>query len=105
MPLKFHLGEAFQFDWSEEPLVIGGFYRRLQVAHIKLCASRAFLLAAYPTQGHEILFDAHTCGFRVFGGVLLHGIYDNMKTAVDKVQGGKERIVNPGLSLVFAAGR
>ena len=26
VPLKFALGEAFQFDWSEEGLVIGGIY-------------------------------------------------------------------------------
>ena len=54
VPLKFELGEAFQFDWSEEPLVVGGVYRKLQVAHIKLCASRAFLLVAYPSQSHEM---------------------------------------------------
>jgi len=24
VPLKFALGQAFQFDWSEEGLVIGG---------------------------------------------------------------------------------
>lgn len=44
VPLKFELGEAFQFDGSEEGLVVGGIYRRLQVAHLKLCASRAFRL-------------------------------------------------------------
>ena len=60
---------AFQFDWSEEPLVVGGFYRRLQVAHIKLCASRAFLLVAYPCQSHEMLFDAHTRAFYAFEGI------------------------------------
>jgi transposase len=42
VPLKFAFGEAFQFDWSEEGLVIGGIYYRLQVSHLKLCASRAF---------------------------------------------------------------
>ncbi|MFG6459920.1 IS21 family transposase, partial [Roseateles sp. BYS96W] len=26
VPLKFELGEAFQFDWSEEGLVVGGIY-------------------------------------------------------------------------------
>lgn len=45
VPLQFALGEAFQFDWSEESLLIGG-------------------------------------------------IYDNMRTAVDRVLPGKERIVN-----------
>jgi hypothetical protein len=40
VPLSFELGEAFQFDWSEEGLVVGGIYYRMQVAHLKLCASR-----------------------------------------------------------------
>jgi hypothetical protein len=45
-------------------------------------------------QTHEMLFDAHWHGFRVFGGVPGRGIYDNMKTAVDRVGRGKERQVN-----------
>jgi transposase len=94
VPLTFGLGEAFQFDWSEEGLVIGGVWRRLQVAHLKLCASRAFMLVAYPSQGHEMLFDAHTRCFTALGGIPRRGIYDNMKTAVDKVKPGKSRLVN-----------
>jgi transposase len=94
VPLIFAYGEAFQFDWSEESLAIGGSSRKLQVAHIKLCASKAFLLVAYPAQSHEMLFDAHNRAFRVLGGIPRRGIYDNMKTAVDKVGVGKHRIVN-----------
>jgi transposase len=94
VPLSFALGEAFQFDWSEEGLVVGGIYYRLQVSHMKLCASRAFWLIAYPSQGHEMLFDAHTRSFAALGGIARRGIYDNMKTAVDKVKKGKGRIVN-----------
>ncbi|HRC60529.1 MAG TPA: IS21 family transposase, partial [Candidatus Propionivibrio aalborgensis] len=94
VPLSFELGEAFQFDWSEEGLVIGGIYRRMQVSHLKLCASRAFWLVAYPSQGHEMLFDAHTRSFTALGGIPRRGIYDNMKTAVDKVNKGKGRVVN-----------
>ncbi len=41
-----------------------------------------------------MLFDAHWHGFRVFGGVPRRGIYDNMKTAVDRVGKGKTRQVN-----------
>jgi transposase len=74
VPLSFELGEAFQFDWSEEALVVGGLYCRLQVAHMKLCASRAFWLVAYPSQGHEMLFDAHTRSFAALGGVARRGI-------------------------------
>jgi transposase len=102
VPLSFDLGDAFQFDWSEEGLVIGGIYRRLQLAHLKLCASRAFWLVAYPTQGHEMLFDAHTRSFAALGGVPRRGIYDNMKTAVDKVKKGKGRVVNARFAAMSA---
>jgi len=94
VPLAFRPGEAFQFDWSEDYAVLGGERTKLQVAHIKLSHSRAFLLRAYLLQTHEMLFDAHWHGFRVFGGVPGRGIYDNMKTAVDRVGRGKERQVN-----------
>ena len=108
VPLRFELGEAFQFDWSEEGLVVGGIYHRMQVSHMLLCASRAFWLVAYPSQGHEMLFDAHTRSFAALGGVARRGIYDNMKTAVDKVprgkqgKGGKARIVNARFAVMCA---
>jgi len=102
VPLAFELGEAFQFDWSEEGLVVGGIYYRVQVSHMKLCASRAFWLVAYPSQGHEMLFDAHTRSFAALGGVPRRGIYDNMKTAVDKVKKGKGRVVNARFAVMCA---
>lgn len=102
VPLSFELGEAFQFDWSEEGLVVGGIYYRVQVAHMKLCASRAFWLVAYPSQGHEMLFDAHNRCFAALGGVARRGIYDNMKTAVDKVHKGKGRTVNARFAAMAA---
>lgn len=74
--------------------MIGGIHRKILAAHTKLCASRAFLICAYPTQSHEMLFNAHTRAFTALGGVPKRGIYDNMKTAVDKVCKGKGRIVN-----------
>jgi len=49
---------------------------------------------AYYTQSHEMLFDAHARAFEIFGGIPKRGIYDNMKTAVDKVGAGKQRSVN-----------
>jgi transposase len=102
VPLKFELGEAFQFDWSEEGMLVGGIYRRMQVSHMKLCSSRAFWLVAYPSQGHEMLFDAHTRSFTALGGVARRGIYDNMKTAVDKVKRGKGRTVNARFAVMCA---
>ena len=94
VPLAFEAGEAFQFDWSEDWAVLGGERTKLQVAHFKLAYSRAFFLRAYPLQTHEMLFDAHVEAFRVLGGVPRRGIYDNMRTAVDKIGVGKARQVN-----------
>ena len=55
-----------------------------------------------------MLFDAHTRSFAALGGVARRGIYDNMKTAVDKVprgkggKGGKGRIVNARFAVMCA---
>jgi transposase len=94
VPLRFAPGEAFQFDWSEDFAVIGGEKTKVMVAQFKLCYSRAFMLRAYPLQTHEMLFDAHNHALAALGGVPQRGIYDNMKTAVDRVGRGKAREVN-----------
>jgi transposase len=94
VPLKFPQGDAAQFDWSTEYVWIGGLRRRVSAAHMKLCCSRAFVISAYPSEAHEMLFDAHNRAFQAFGGVPSRVIYDNMKTAVDRVLVGKLRAVN-----------
>ena len=94
IPLLFKPGEACQFDWSHEDVEIAGKPMRVKVAHMRLCASRAVYVRAYPRETQEMVFDAHARGFAFFGGVPLRGIYDNMKTAVDRVGKGKERQVN-----------
>jgi len=94
IPLQFAPGEAFQFDWSEDWAVVGGERVKLQIAHFKLSYSRAFFVRAYWLQTHEMLFDAHHHAFMAWGGIPARGIYDNMKTAVDKVKRGKVRDVN-----------
>jgi transposase len=99
VPLVFTAGEAFQFDWSEDWAIIAGERTKLQAAHTKLSHSRAFIVRAYPLQTHEMLFDALTQAFRVLGGVPQRGIFDNMKTAVDRIGSGKARQIN----LRFAA--
>ena len=94
VPLVFGPGEAFQFDWSEDWAILGGDRVKLQAAHTKLSHSKAFIVRAYPLQTHEMLFDALTQAFRVLGGVPRRGIFDNMKTAVDRIGSGKARQVN-----------
>jgi hypothetical protein len=49
-----------------------------------------------------MLFDAHTRSFAALGGIARRGIYDNMKTAVDKVKKGKGRVVNARFTAMCA---
>lgn len=94
IPLSFEAGEAYQFDWSDETVEIGGVIQKIKVAHFRLCYSRKFLIIAYNRESQEMLFDAHNKAFQFFSGLCRRGIYDNMKTAVTLVFVGKERKFN-----------
>jgi transposase len=94
VPLTFAPGEAYQFDWSHECVVIDGVTTMAKVAHVRLCHSRMLFVRAYPRASQEMVFDAHEQAFAFFKGACQRGIYDNMKTAVDAVFVGKERQFN-----------
>src|ERR1700681_78380 len=93
-PLSFAPGEAYQFDWSHDVVLIGGMTVTIKVAHIRLCHSRMLFVRAYPRESQEMVFDAHIRAFAFFKGTCTRGIYDNMKTAVDSVFVGKDRQYN-----------
>jgi transposase len=94
IPLSFDPGEAYQFDWSHEIVVIDGVTTTVKVAHVRLCHSRMMVVRAYPRETQEMVFDAHDKAFAFFGGACARGIYDNMKTAVDTIFVGKDRAYN-----------
>jgi transposase len=94
VPLSFAAGEAYQFDWSHEIVVIRGVTTVIKVAHVRLCHSRMFFIRAYPRETQEMVFDAHDRAFAFFKGTCTRGIYDNMKTAVESVFVGKDRVFN-----------
>jgi transposase len=83
VPLSFAPGEAYQFDWSHEIVLINGTTVTVKVAHVRLCYSRMLFVRAYPRETQEMVFDAHDRAFAFFKGACTRGIYDNMKTAVD----------------------
>jgi transposase len=94
VPLSFAPGEAYQFDWSHEVVLINGTTVTVKVAHLRLCHSRMLFVRAYPRETQEMVFDAHNRAFAFFKGACTRGIYDNMKTAVETVFIGKERQFN-----------
>ena len=94
VPLSFAAGEAFQFDWSHEVVVLNGVTSVIKVAHVRLCHSRMLFVRAYPRESQEMVFDAHDRAFAFFRGTCSRGIYDNIKTAVETVFIGKDRAFN-----------
>src|ERR671912_551439 len=94
VPLSFAPGEAYQFDWSHEVVLLSGVTVIVKVAHVRLCHSRMLFVRAYPRETQEMVFDAHDRAFALFKGTCVRGIYDNMKTAVDTIFAGKDRLYN-----------
>ncbi|WP_276947575.1 IS21 family transposase [Haematobacter massiliensis] len=94
VPLSYDPGEAYQFDWSHEVVLVSGVTMTVKVAHVRLCHSRMMFVRAYPRESQEMVFDAHDRAFAFFRGTCTRGIYDNMKTAVEAVFTGKERLYN-----------
>ena len=95
VPLSFAPGEAYQFDWSHEVVLLerrdgdreGCPCPALSQPH----AVRADLS---PASTQEMVFDAHDRAFALFKGACQRGIYDNMKTAVETIFVGKGRLYN-----------
>ena len=94
VPLSFAPGEAYQFDWSHEIVLLNGVTVTVKAAHVRLCHSRMLYVRAYPRETQEMVFDAHDRAFALFKGTCRRGIYDNMKTAVETVFVGKDRLYN-----------
>jgi transposase len=94
VPLSFAPGEAYQFDWSHEVVLLSGVTVIVKAAHVRLCHSRMLFVRTYPRETQEMVFDAHDRAFALFKGACRRGIYDNMKTAVETIFVGKERYYN-----------
>ena len=91
VPLSFDPGEAYQFDWSHEIVLIDGATVTVKVAHVRLCHSRMLFVRAYPRETREMVFDAPLSAdlhvqiacratdkaFAFFGGACARGIYDS----------------------------
>ena len=63
VPLSFAPGEAYQFDWSHEVVVLSGVTVAVKAAHVRLCHSRMPFVRIYPRETQEMVFDAHDRAF------------------------------------------
>lgn len=95
IPLHFAAGDALQFDWSEEYVLLGGVEHKVHVAHFRLCHSRKPFVVAYLNEKQEMVLDASVRALAFFGGVPRRVIIDNPKTMVTFVSRSKDRIFHP----------
>lgn len=93
VPLYYAPGEAYQFDWSHEIVVLGGVTTTVKVAHVRLCHSRMMYVRAYPRETQEMVFDALDRAFAFLAGPV-RAASTTMKTAVETVFVGKEQQYN-----------
>jgi len=92
IPLDFQLGQQFQFDWGEADIIYQGQKKRIYLFAIQLSASRTRFARAYLHEKQEAFLDGFVHAFEFFGGVPTEGLFDNLKTAVQKILKGRDRL-------------
>jgi transposase len=95
IPMRFDAGDAMQFDWSQEVVVLGGVEQKIKVGHFKLSYSRKPFVIAYPRETQEMLLDAYIQAFVFYQGVPQRVLIDNPRTMIKRIGKGKEREFHP----------
>ncbi|UTU53189.1 MULTISPECIES: IS21 family transposase [Mesorhizobium] len=88
IPLSFAPGEAYQFDWSHEIVLLDGV--TVKVAHMRLSQPHVLREGLSARDAEDGVRRAYRA-FAFFRGACTRGIYDNMKTAVDAIFIGRDR--------------
>lgn len=92
IPLDFQLGHQFQFDWGEADIILQGQTQRIYIFCVQLSASRMRFVRAYLHEKQEAFLDGFVHAFEFLGGVPTEGLLDNLKTAVQKILHGRDRL-------------
>lgn len=88
LPLEFDYGQAFEADWLEVDVEMGGQLVTVNVLAARLRASRASFIKAYPITRQEALFDGLVEAFHFWGGIPETGRFDNPRTVAKILKKG-----------------
>lgn len=69
VPLSFDPGEAYQFDWRDEIVLIDGATMTVKVARVRLTHRRMPFVRAHPRETQVMVFDAHGKALVFFVGL------------------------------------
>ena len=76
VPLSFDPGEAYQFDWSHEIVILDGVTTTVKVAHVRLCHNRMPFVRACPCETQEMRVRCARQGNRRFQQMCGHYLVD-----------------------------
>ena len=79
-------------DWGEALAIVKGIRTPFHFFCMRPKFSGKPFVRAYPCERQQAFFDAHVHAFNFFGGVFPTLVYDNLKSAVEKVLAGRNRI-------------
>jgi hypothetical protein len=74
VPLTFAPGEAYQFDWSHEIVVMDGVTTTVKVAYVRLCHSRMMLVRCLSARNARDGVRRARAGVRILQGRAVQGL-------------------------------
>ena len=92
VPLAHPPGEA-QVDFGEAEVTLDGRAAKVALFVMTLPYSDAIFVCAFPRECTEAFLEGHVRAFAFFGGVPRRISYDNLRIAVAKIIGGRDRKV------------
>jgi transposase len=94
IPLTHRPGEA-QVDFGEAEVTLDGQSTKVALFVMTLPYSDAIFVCAFPRECTEAFLEGHVRAFAFFGGVPRRISYDNLKIAVARILGGRDRRLTP----------
>ena len=92
LPLSHPPGEA-QVDFGQAEVLLGGQQTKVAFFVMTLPYSDALFCQVFPRECTEAFLAGHQRAFEFFGGAPRRISYDNLKIAVAKIVGSRERVV------------
>lgn len=90
--LSFEPGEEGQVDWGEALVKENGQATTVYLFEMRLAYSKASFVHPYRRMTLEAFLDGHVRAFDYFGAVARRLAYDNLKTAVVRINGRDRRL-------------
>ena len=95
VPLEFPRGDTTQVDFGEADVNLGGAERTIYFIAMRLMASKASFVKAYPHKKLEAWMDGIASGLSFFGGVTHKLWFDNDTALVKEILAGGRRLQVP----------